>query len=72
MNYQKLSEQYFICCDEVQRLTVLLYEEIHDDQGNPRTNWEGIIDKVNKYRQGVQAETEAIITACQEHNENAQ
>tara|TARA_R110000824_G_C15025102_1_gene658763 strand:- start:21 stop:167 length:147 start_codon:yes stop_codon:yes gene_type:complete len=47
----------------------MLYEEIHNDQGDPRHNWEAIIDKVKSYRQGIQAETEAIITACQEHNE---
>tara|TARA_R110000796_G_scaffold23219_2_gene66714 strand:+ start:2390 stop:2632 length:243 start_codon:yes stop_codon:yes gene_type:complete len=69
MNYQELSQQYFICCDEIQRLTVMLYEEIHDEEGRPRTNWEAVIDKVKSYRQGVQAETEAIITACEEHNE---
>ena len=67
MNYQELSHQYFICCDEIQRLTVMLYEEIHNDQGDPKHNWEAIIDKVKSYRQGVQAETEAIITACQEY-----
>ena len=47
----------------------MLYEEIHDMEGDPISEWEIIIDRINKYRQGIQAETEAIITICQDYNE---
>ena len=47
----------------------MLYEEIHDADGNPIKDWEKIIDKVNKYRQGIKAETDHIISTCQEYNE---
>jgi len=69
MNYQELSEQYLVCCNEIQRLTTMLYDELHTDEGDPVTDWEQVIDKVNQYRQGIQAETNAIINICQDYNE---
>tara|TARA_R100000700_G_C3177239_1_gene152352 strand:+ start:1505 stop:1762 length:258 start_codon:yes stop_codon:yes gene_type:complete len=69
MNYQELSKQYSICCEEIQRTTAMLYEEIHDLRGNPVKDWEKIIDKITKYRQGVKAETDHIILMCQKYNE---
>ena len=69
MNYQELSRQYSISCEEIQRTTTMLYEEIHNADGNPIKDWEKIIDKVNKYRQGIKAETDHIISTCQDYNE---
>lgn len=47
----------------------MLYEELHNDEGNPLSDWEQVIDRINQYRQGIQAESEAIISICQEYNE---
>ena len=69
MNYQELSKQYLVCCSEIQRITTMLYEELHNDEGNPLSDWEQVIDRINQYRQGIQAESEAIISICQEYNE---
>jgi|TARA_R100000278_G_scaffold76996_1_gene59923 hypothetical protein len=70
MSYQNLSEQYALCCEEIQRLTTMLYEHLHNEDGTPDADWEAVIDKVKSYRKGIRAETDAIIDVCREYHEN--
>ena len=73
MSLERLSEQYHICCDEIQRITTMLYEEVlHDSKGIPVHDWERVIDSVKRLRQGIKAETDTIIEVCREYSESKQ
>lgn len=69
MNEKTLSRMYFVAADSIQKLTLELYESVHDDKGNPEKNWDEICRLTKEYKKQVNDEVEAIKLALTEFNE---
>jgi hypothetical protein len=71
MEKQKLSQLYSYCTQEIQRLTTELYEQLHDNNGEPTTSWEQTLDNARKYKKLVILELEAMKSALKEYIEES-
>ncbi len=60
---------YSFSTTEIQKLTTLLYEELHDDKGGPKIEWEPMLNDVRKYKRLMILELEAIKSALKEYIE---
>lgn len=69
MDNTKLSKLYSYSTQEIQRLTTELYEGLHDYRGNPRPEWQAVLDDVRKYKKLVIQELEAMKIALKEYME---
>lgn len=67
MDKEKLSRLYSFSANEIQKLTIELYEELHDDKGDPIQEWEPMLNNVRKYKRLVIQELEAIKVALREY-----
>lgn len=61
---------YSFSTTEIQKLTTELYEELHDEKGNPRLEWEPVLNDVRKYKRLVIQELEAVKVALKEFLEH--
>ena len=68
MKLRKLSEVYSFSTQEIQRLTTELYEELHNDTGNPISSAEDVAELVKDFRMKVNIEVATIKDACLEYN----
>jgi len=68
MKLRKLSEVYSCSTQEIQRLTTELYEELHNDTGNPISSSEDVAELVKDFRMKVNIEVATIKDACLEYN----
>ena len=68
MKLRKLSEVYSFSTQEIQRLTTELYEELHNDTGNPISSSEDVAELVKDFRMKVNIEVATIKDACFEYN----
>jgi len=68
MKLRKLSEVYSFSTQEIQRLTTELYEELHNDTGNPISSSEDVAELVKDFRMRVNIEVATIKDACLEYN----
>jgi len=64
-----LSETYLGACERMHKATSTLYEELHNDNGEPHKQIDQVLDIVNKYKRGVLIEVDLIREACREHGE---
>jgi len=69
MDKEKLSRLYSFSTTEIQKLTTLLYEELHDDKGSPKNEWEPMLNDVRKYKRLIILELEAMKNALKEYIE---
>lgn len=70
MDKEKLSRLYSFSTNEIQKLTTELYEELHDEKGSPRLEWEPVLNDVRKYKRLVIQELEAVKVALKEFLEH--
>ncbi len=61
---------YSFSTTEIQKLTTELYEELHDEKGSPRLEWEPVLNDVRKYKRLVIQELEAVKVALKEFLEH--
>ena len=61
---------YSFSTNEIQKLTTELYEELHDEKGSPRLEWEPVLNDVRKYKRLVIQELEAVKVALKEFLEH--
>jgi hypothetical protein len=64
-----LSETYLGACERMHKATSTLYEELHNDNGEPHKQIDQVLDIVNKYKRWVLIEVDLIREACREHGE---
>jgi predicted translin family RNA/ssDNA-binding protein len=69
MTKQRTSELYAFSTLEIHRLTTELYENLHNEDGTPRDDWETVLDLTKTFRKKVGLEVDAIKWTCQEYNE---
>jgi predicted HicB family RNase H-like nuclease len=51
------------------KATSTLYEELHNENGEPHKQIDQVLDIVNKYKRWVLIEVDLIREACREHGE---
>ena len=56
-------------CERMHKATSTLYEELHNDNGEPHKQIDQVLDIVNKYKRWVLIEVDLIREACREHGE---
>jgi len=64
-----LSETYLGACERMHKATSTLYEELHNDNGEPHKQIDQVLDIVNKYKRWVLIEVDLIREACREPGE---
>ena len=69
MNIKELSKAYFDSTHFVGKASSDLYEELHDEAGNPITDMPKVMTILNKYSKAYKAELSGIHTALVEYNE---
>ena len=71
MNKNKVSETYFIACERIHDAADMLYESLHNDDGNAVTEFNEVLNKIKDFRDWVNIEIDLVREACKEHeNDN--
>ena len=69
MKLKTLSEIYFSSTSAIQRDASELYEELHNELGEPHTNWIRVLELVKEFKTRMAVELDTVTTACDEYNE---
>lgn len=69
MTKEKLSRLYSYSTQEIHKLTTQLYEDLHNNKGLPKGEWETVLSDVRKYKMLVIQELEAVKLALKEYLE---
>tara|TARA_R100000353_G_scaffold175304_1_gene145296 strand:- start:1393 stop:1614 length:222 start_codon:yes stop_codon:yes gene_type:complete len=67
MNKNKVSETYFIACERIHDAADMLYESLHNDDGNAVTEFNEILNKIKDFRDWVNIEIDLVREACKEY-----
>ena len=60
---------YYKAADKMQELATRLYEELHDQKGNPKTGIEEVTLITNRYQKELRYEFDLIRSSSQEYGE---
>ena len=67
MNNNKVSETYFIACERIHDAADMLYESLHNDDGNAVTEFNEVLNKIKDFRDWVNIEIDLVREACKEY-----
>mgnify|MGYP004456992179 FL=1 len=67
MNKNKVSETYFIACKRIHDAADMLYESLHNDDGNAVTEFNEVLNKIKDFRDWVNIEIDLVREACKEY-----
>jgi len=67
MNNNKVSETYFIACERIHEAADMLYESLHNDDGNAVTEFNEVLNKIKDFRDWVNIEIDLVREACKEY-----
>tara|TARA_R100000388_G_C7088450_1_gene86584 strand:+ start:192 stop:413 length:222 start_codon:yes stop_codon:yes gene_type:complete len=67
MNKNKVSETYFIACERIHDAADMLYESLHNDDGNAVTEFNEVLNKIKDFRDWVNIEIDLVREACKEY-----
>ena len=67
MNKNKVSETYFIACERIHDAADMLYESLHNDDGNAVTDFNEVLNKIKDFRDWVNIEIDLVREACKEY-----
>ena len=67
MNNNKVSETYFTACERIQDAADMLYESLHNDEGNAVTEFNEVLNKIKDFRDWVNIEIDLVREACKEY-----
>ena len=70
MDTASVSKSYFTATSRVSALMTELYEDLHDNKGNPLLDLESITDKINAYKRVVRTELDLIKSAVEQYDED--
>ena len=70
MDTASVSKSYFTATSRVSDLMTELYEDLHDNKGNPLLDLELITDKINAYKRVVRTELDLIKSAVEQYDED--
>ena len=69
MHTQELSKVYGGACNRMHEAVTILYEALHDSEGNPHTDVEYVVDRVSEYRRWLLVEADLVREVVREYNE---
>lgn len=69
MDTASVSKSFFTATSRVQELMTDLYENLHDNDGNPLLDEELITDRINAYKRVVRTELDMVKSAVKQYNE---
>ena len=67
MNNNKVSETYFTACERIHDAADMLYESLHNDEGNAVTEFNEVLNKIKDFRAWVNIEIDLVREACKEY-----
>ena len=67
MNNYKVSETYFTECERIHDAADMLYESLHNDEGNAVTEFNEVLNKIKDFRDWVNIEIDLVREACKEY-----
>ncbi len=67
MNKNKVSETYLIACERIHDAADMLYESLHNDDGNAVTEFNEVLNKIKDFRDWVNIEIDLVREACKEY-----
>ena len=67
MNKNKVSETYFTACERIHDAADMLYESLHNDEGNAVTEFNEVLNKIKDFRDWVNIEIDLVREACKEY-----
>jgi len=67
MNNKKVSETYFHACERIHDAADMLYESLHNDDGNAVTEFNEVLNKIKDFRDWVNIEIDLVREACKEY-----
>ena len=67
MNKNKVSETYFIACERIHDAADMLYESLHNNDGNAVTEFNEVLNKIKDFRDWVNIEIDLVREACKEY-----
>ena len=71
MNNNKVSETYFTACERIHDAADMLYESLHNDEGNAVTEFNEVLKKIKDFRDWVNIEIDLVREVCKEYeNDN--
>jgi phosphoglycolate phosphatase-like HAD superfamily hydrolase len=68
MTKQQLSRQFFIAMEMIHHSTTNLFEQLHDQQGNPLQNKEQVERLLQKYQAAIKEELSGVREAIKEYH----
>lgn len=72
MNIKQLSKAYFDSSFFIGKASADLYEDLHDESGNPITDMAKVMTILNRYSKSFKTELSGIHTALVEYHETKQ
>ena len=67
MNNNKVSETYFTACERIHDAADMLYESLHNDEGNAVTEFNEVLNKIKDFRDWVNIEIDLVREVCKEY-----
>ena len=67
MKNSKVSETYFHACERIHDAADMLYESLHNDDGNAVTEFNEVLNKIKDFRDWVNIEIDLVREACKEY-----
>ena len=67
MKNSKVSETYFIACERIHDAADMLYESLHNNDGNAVTEFNEVLNKIKDFRDWVNIEIDLVREACKEY-----
>ena len=67
MNNNKVSETYFTACERIHDAADMLYESLHNDEGNAVTEFNEVLNKIKDFRDWVNIVIDLVREACKEY-----
>jgi hypothetical protein len=67
MKNSKVSETYFIACERIHSAADMLYESLHEDDGEALTELEDVLIQIKSFRDWVNIEIDLVREICKEY-----
>jgi len=70
MNNNDVSETYFKACERIHTAADMLYESLHEDEGEALTELEDVLIQIKSFRDWVNIEIDLVREICKEYESN--
>ena len=67
MNNSNVSETYFKACERIHDAADMLYESLHEEEGEALTELEDVLIQIKSFRDWVNIEIDLVREICKEH-----